>query len=84
MPIVAFLLLCLLPCIEIYMIISTLLQPLDPSISVYKGYGLSKEAESFLLSHGLKQPCFSIGASDVQDGLFGALSVCPFQVKRES
>jgi len=66
------------------MIISTLLQPLDPSISVYKGYGLSKEAESFLLSHGLKQPCFSIGASDVQDGLFGALSVCPFQVKRES
>lgn len=53
--------------------------PLDPSISVYKGYGLSKEAESFLVSHGLKQACFSIGASDVQDGLFGALSVCPFQ-----
>lgn len=53
--------------------------PLDPSISVYKGYGLSKEAESFLVSHGLKQARFSIGASDVQDGLFGALSVCPFQ-----
>lgn len=53
--------------------------PLDPSISVYKGCGLSKEAESFLVSHGLKQARFSIGASDVQDGLFGALSVCPFQ-----
>lgn len=53
--------------------------PLDPSISIYKGYGLSKEAESYLASRGLKQARFSIGASDLQNGLFGALSVCPFQ-----
>ncbi|KAL9240857.1 hypothetical protein vseg_015030 [Gypsophila vaccaria] len=53
--------------------------PLDPSISVYKGYGLSKEAEAFVASHGLKQASFSIGASYVQDGIFGTLTVCPFQ-----
>lgn len=53
--------------------------PLDPSISVYKGYGLSKEAQSYLVSRGLQQAGFSISACDVQDGLFGNLSVCPFQ-----
>ncbi|KNA25835.1 hypothetical protein SOVF_002890 [Spinacia oleracea] len=53
--------------------------PLDPSISVYKGYGLSKETESYLVSHGLQRAGFSISARDVQDGTFGPLSVCPFQ-----
>ncbi|XP_057248551.1 uncharacterized protein LOC104883567 isoform X2 [Beta vulgaris subsp. vulgaris] len=53
--------------------------PLDPSISVYKGYGLSKETESYLLSRGLQQAGFSISACDLQDGLFGCLSICPFQ-----
>lgn len=53
--------------------------PLDPSISVYKGYDLSKEAQSYLVSRGLQQAGFSISACDVQDGLFGNLSVCPFQ-----
>lgn len=57
------------------------LQPLDPSISVYKGYGLSKETESYLLSRGLQQAGFSISACDLQDGLFGCLSICPFQVR---
>ncbi|XP_021741273.1 uncharacterized protein LOC110707562 isoform X2 [Chenopodium quinoa] len=54
-------------------------QPLDPSISVYKGYGLSKQTEAYLVSRGLQQAGFSISACDVQDGLFGNLSVCPFQ-----
>ncbi|XP_021741274.1 uncharacterized protein LOC110707562 isoform X3 [Chenopodium quinoa] len=53
--------------------------PLDPSISVYKGYGLSKQTEAYLVSRGLQQAGFSISACDVQDGLFGNLSVCPFQ-----
>ncbi|XP_057524235.1 uncharacterized protein LOC130803989 isoform X2 [Amaranthus tricolor] len=53
--------------------------PLDPSISVYKGYGLSKDAESYLVSRGLQQAGFSISACDMQDGLFGHLSVCPIQ-----
>ncbi|XP_057463923.1 uncharacterized protein LOC130753787 isoform X1 [Actinidia eriantha] len=51
----------------------------DPSISVFKGYGLPKEAENYLVSHGLKNAVYSIGATDVQDGLFGQLAVCPFQ-----
>lgn len=58
-----------------------MLQPLDPSISVYKGYGLSKDAESYLVSRGLQQAGFSISACDMQDGLFGHLSVCPIQVR---
>ncbi|GFY83060.1 hypothetical protein Acr_02g0013040 [Actinidia rufa] len=53
----------------------------DPSISVFKGYGLPKEAENYLVSHGLKNAVYSIGATDVQDGLFGQLAVCPFQVR---
>ena len=53
----------------------------DPSISVFKGSGLPKEAENYLVSHGLKNAVYSIGATDVQDGLFGQLAVCPFQVR---
>ncbi|KAL2897085.1 hypothetical protein RDABS01_038868 [Bienertia sinuspersici] len=55
------------------------LSPVDPSISVFKGYGLPKETESYLASRGLCQAGLSISACDVQDGLFGPLFVCPFQ-----
>ncbi|KAK4409910.1 hypothetical protein Sango_0064000 [Sesamum angolense] len=51
----------------------------DPSLSVFKGYGLSKAAEEYLSSHGLKNAIYSIDASDVQDDLFGQLIMCPFR-----
>ncbi|XP_021911793.1 uncharacterized protein LOC110825630 [Carica papaya] len=50
-----------------------------PSMSVYKRYGLSKEAEEFLASHGLKNPAYAINASYVKEDLFGELLPCPFQ-----
>ncbi|GMG99346.1 hypothetical protein Nepgr_001186 [Nepenthes gracilis] len=53
--------------------------PWDPSILIYKGYCLPKEAEEFLVSFGLKNAGFSITASELQDGLFGSLAICPFQ-----
>ncbi|KAI7993186.1 hypothetical protein LOK49_LG11G01241 [Camellia lanceoleosa] len=43
------------------------------------GYCLPKEAENYLGSHGLKNAVYSIGATNVQDDLFGQLAVCPFQ-----
>lgn len=49
-------------------------------MTVYKGYGLPKEAEEYLLSRGLKNAICSIGAADVQADLFGQLVPCPFQV----
>lgn len=55
----------------------------DPSISVHKGYNLSKEAEEFLISHGLKNALFSISVNDMKDNLFGKLGklvACPYQV----
>lgn len=55
----------------------------DPSISVHKGYNLSKEAEQFLISHGLKNASYSISVNDVKDNLFGKLGklvACPYQV----
>ncbi|KAG5534971.1 hypothetical protein RHGRI_022922 [Rhododendron griersonianum] len=51
----------------------------DPSVSVFKGYGLPKEAEDYLVSNGLKNAVYSVAATDVEDRLFGQLSVCPFQ-----
>ncbi|KAL0350973.1 UNVERIFIED_CONTAM: Xyloglucan glycosyltransferase 4 [Sesamum radiatum] len=55
----------------------------DPSVSVFKGYGLSREAEEYLSSHGLKNAIYSIDASDVQDDLFGQLITCPFRLDSE-
>ncbi|OMO59868.1 hypothetical protein CCACVL1_24561 [Corchorus capsularis] len=40
---------------------------------IYKGYGLSREAESHLDSLGLKNAAYSISASDVNDSTFGKL-----------
>ncbi|XP_010254728.1 PREDICTED: uncharacterized protein LOC104595616 isoform X2 [Nelumbo nucifera] len=51
----------------------------DPSVSVYKGYSLPKEAEEYLVAHGLKNAMYSISAEDVKGDLFGALVPCPFQ-----
>ncbi|KAK4393029.1 Xyloglucan glycosyltransferase 4 [Sesamum angolense] len=56
----------------------------DPSVSVFKGYGLSREAEEYLSSHGLKNAIYSIDASDVQDDLFGQLITCPFREPNSS
>lgn len=56
----------------------------DPSVSVFKGYGLPKEAEDYLVSNGLKNAVYSVAATDVEDRLFGQLSVCPFQVRYSS
>ncbi|KAG5534972.1 hypothetical protein RHGRI_022922 [Rhododendron griersonianum] len=56
----------------------------DPSVSVFKGYGLPKEAEDYLVSNGLKNAVYSVAATDVEDRLFGQLSVCPFQVQYSS
>ncbi|GAB2276570.1 hypothetical protein Dimus_039196 [Dionaea muscipula] len=58
--------------------------PSNHSIAVYKGYCLSKEAESYLASHGLKNPSFLMAASELPNGLFGSLAICPFQVWRDS
>lgn len=51
----------------------------NPSISVYRGYCLPKEAEEYLVSHGLNNATYSIHASDVKDDLFGKLDACPYQ-----
>ncbi|KAF9625709.1 hypothetical protein IFM89_026289 [Coptis chinensis] len=51
----------------------------DPSVSVYKGYSLPKEAEEYLTSRGLKNASYVINAADAKDDIFGALVSCPFQ-----
>ncbi|XXG60567.1 hypothetical protein AAC387_Pa04g2436 [Persea americana] len=51
----------------------------DPSVSVYKGYSLSKDAEDYLASRGLKNAIYTISSVDVREDLFGALAPCPFQ-----
>lgn len=53
----------------------------DTSVRVFKGYGLSKEADEYLSSHGLKNAIYSIDASEVQDDRFGQLITCPFRVR---
>ncbi|KAH8510980.1 hypothetical protein H0E87_008497 [Populus deltoides] len=51
----------------------------NPSVSVFKGYGLPKEAKEYLSSHGLNNAAYSIQAPDVQNDLFGKLLPSPFQ-----
>ncbi|OMO64567.1 hypothetical protein COLO4_32003 [Corchorus olitorius] len=48
----------------------------DTPFIIYKGYGLSREAESHLDSLGLKNAAYSISASDVNDSTFGKLFPC--------
>ncbi|KAL9364430.1 hypothetical protein Peur_042303 [Populus x canadensis] len=52
---------------------------LDPPVSVYKGYSLSKDSEAYLVSHGLRNALYTIGAADLKEDLFGTLIPCPFQ-----
>ncbi|KAL3624210.1 hypothetical protein CASFOL_033026 [Castilleja foliolosa] len=56
----------------------------DHNVCVYKGYGLSKEVEDYLSSHGLKNSIYCVNASDVQDDLFGQLITCPFREPNSS
>lgn len=51
----------------------------DTSVRVFKGYGLTKEAEDYLSSHGLNNAIYSVDASEVQDDRFGQLIICPFR-----
>ena len=53
----------------------------DTSVRVFKGYGLSKEADEYLSSHGLKNAIYSIDASEAQNDRFGQLITCPFRVR---
>ncbi|KAF3328152.1 putative RNase [Carex littledalei] len=52
---------------------------LDAAVSVYKGRAWSKETEGYLSSHGLKNPLYTIDASELNKDLFGALIPCSFQ-----
>ncbi|XP_078173798.1 uncharacterized protein LOC144567524 isoform X1 [Carex rostrata] len=52
---------------------------LDAAVSVYKGRAWSKEIGEYLSSHGLKNPLYTIDASDLNKDLFGALIPCSFQ-----
>ncbi|GER35770.1 Hop-interacting protein THI034 [Striga asiatica] len=56
----------------------------DHSVNVFKGYGLSKESEDYLSSHGLKNAIYCVDASDVQDDLFGQLITCPYREPNSS
>ncbi|KAK1284748.1 hypothetical protein QJS10_CPB21g00218 [Acorus calamus] len=52
----------------------------DPSVGVYKGYSLSKEAEEYLTSHGLRNAMYTIHAAHEQEDLLGTLVPCLPQV----
>ncbi|XP_011025666.1 PREDICTED: uncharacterized protein LOC105126491 [Populus euphratica] len=54
---------------------------LDPPVSVYKGYSLSKDSEAYLVSHGLQNALYTITAADLKEDLFGMLIPCPFQIE---
>ncbi|KAJ4970552.1 hypothetical protein NE237_003651 [Protea cynaroides] len=51
----------------------------DPSVSVFKGNSLPREAEEYLVSRGLKDANYSICAFDVKEDLFGELMPSLFQ-----
>ncbi|CAI0455459.1 unnamed protein product [Linum tenue] len=51
----------------------------DPSVSVFKGYGLPRDAEDYLASLGLRNAAYSVSATDVQAALFGKLEPCRIQ-----
>ncbi|KAB5544958.1 hypothetical protein DKX38_013070 [Salix brachista] len=53
---------------------------LDPPVSVYKGYSLSKDSEAYLVSHGLQNALYTIRAADLKEDIFGMLIPCPFQI----
>ncbi|KAK2652814.1 hypothetical protein Ddye_012670 [Dipteronia dyeriana] len=54
--------------IRIYMLESCgcLVKICNPSVTVHKGYGLLKETEEYLASHGHKNSIYSVSASDIK------------------
>ncbi|GER55970.1 RNase H family protein [Striga asiatica] len=52
----------------------------DPPVSVFKGCNMPKDTEKYLISCGLKNALYTIRASDLTEGLFGALVQCPVQI----
>ncbi|KAK1260565.1 putative ribonuclease H protein [Acorus gramineus] len=52
----------------------------DPSVGVYKGYSLRKEAVEYLTSHGLRNAMHTIHAAHVKEDLLGTLVPCLPQV----
>ncbi|KAK3230104.1 hypothetical protein Dsin_001985 [Dipteronia sinensis] len=56
----------------------------NPSVTVYKGYGLLNEIEDYLASHGLKNSIYSTSADDIKEDLFGKLVPSPFQIRLSS
>nr|XP_043615262.1 uncharacterized protein LOC122587218 [Erigeron canadensis]XP_043615263.1 uncharacterized protein LOC122587218 [Erigeron canadensis] len=50
-----------------------------PDVAVFKGYWLSKAAETYLASNGLSNAIYSVGVANVQTDMFGQLAPCPFQ-----
>ncbi|KAG8366860.1 hypothetical protein BUALT_Bualt16G0011900 [Buddleja alternifolia] len=64
--------------------LQSVLQSSDSPLSVFKGHGLSKEAEEYLSSRGLKNAMYSIDASHMQDTRFGQLIMCPFRQPNSS
>ncbi|XP_015967750.1 uncharacterized protein LOC107491414 [Arachis duranensis] len=51
----------------------------DDPVSILKGYCLTKKAEEFLVSNGLKGAPYSISATNLNEELFGRLVACPYQ-----
>ncbi|KAL5701473.1 hypothetical protein ACHQM5_026803 [Ranunculus cassubicifolius] len=51
----------------------------DPSVSVFKGYSLHKDAEEYLISRGIKNATYTINAADAKEDLFGALVRSTYQ-----
>lgn len=64
-----------------YSLFSCFKQVSNGSLRIYKGYSLSKKAEEYLASHGLKGATYSISAADANEGLFGSIVACPYQVR---
>lgn len=64
-----------------YLRVSKSKQVSDDSIKVYKGYSLSKNAEEYLASHGLKEATYTISVNDVNERTLGRVVACPFQVR---
>ncbi|XP_047317240.1 uncharacterized protein LOC124920731 isoform X2 [Impatiens glandulifera] len=52
---------------------------IDPPVSVFKGVSMSKEAEEYLLSRGLRNALYSINAADFKDDILGPLLPCTIQ-----
>ncbi|MED6155630.1 hypothetical protein PIB30_006803 [Stylosanthes scabra] len=48
-------------------------------VTTSKGYSLTKDAENYLVSRGLKNALYTTRAADFTEDLFGTLVPCPFK-----